>query len=208
MNKCIDCKIEICNKATRCKSCENKLRYIDPKNHPMYKDGQTCIDRINRCIDCNKIIDNRSTKCKSCTAKSKQGENSSGYKNGLWLKKNCIDCGKVIGRNINAKRCPSCARSGENNANWQGGLNEQGYYLFTNELKEEVRDRDNHTCQLCNIEEYKLEKKLDIHHIDYDKENSIMSNLISLCHKCNLKVNYNRDYWFAYFTYIMENIIL
>ena len=30
-------------------------------------------------------------------------------------------------------------------------------------------------------------------------------NLISTCGKCNRKANYNRDYWFAYFTYVMEN---
>jgi len=32
-------------------------------------------------------------------------------------------------------------------------------------------------------------------------------NLITLCRQCNTRVNFNRDYWFAYFTYIMENYI-
>jgi hypothetical protein len=37
---------------------------------------------------------------------------------------------------------------------------------------------------------------LDIHHIDYDKNNLQENNLISLCQKCHGKTNFNREYWF------------
>ena len=50
-----------------------------------------------------------------------------------------------------------------------------------------------HICQLC------LEHGNDVHHIDYDKNNNQESNLITLCHKCNLKINKNRVYWSNYF---------
>jgi len=42
--------------------------------------------------------------------------------------------------------------------------------------------------------------------IDYDKTNCNEKNLISLCGLCNRKANYNRDYWFAYYSYIIEEI--
>ena len=45
---------------------------------------------------------------------------------------------------------------------------------------------------------------LDVHHIDYNKMNINPKNLICLCHKCNLRANFRRDYWFAYFNYIIE----
>jgi len=31
--------------------------------------------------------------------------------------------------------------------------------------------------------------------IDYDKLNIKPKNLISLCHSCHMKTNYNREYW-------------
>jgi hypothetical protein len=95
---------------------------------------------------------------------------------------------------------------GKNSPNWQGGLSFFPYSLkFNGDLKRSIRERDNFTCQECGVEENKNQKKLSIHHIDYDKENCSESNLISLCKPCHSKTNGNRDYWFAYFTYIMEN---
>jgi len=78
---------------------------------------------------------------------------------------------------------------------------------FNTELKEQIRQRDSYTCKKCGIKQKNYYRKLDIHHIDYNKENCNEYNLISLCSKCNNKVNHNRDYWFAYFTYIIKEYI-
>jgi hypothetical protein len=43
-------------------------------------------------------------------------------------------------------------------------------------------------------------KKLDVHHIDYDKKNGDPRNLVSLCKSCHIKTNYNREYWIEYFS--------
>lgn len=85
--------------------------------------------------------------------------------------------------------------SGERNPNWRGGISFKPYCdKFNNKLKEIVRDRDNRTCQLCDKSETNNGRKLDVHHIHYDKPNC-EPDLISLCRRCNLKVNYNRDYY-------------
>jgi len=80
---------------------------------------------------------------------------------------------------------------------------------FNNILKRCIRKRDNYTCQKCyktqKQELITINKKLSIHHIDYNKFNCSEFNLITLCNKCNHTVNSNRDYWFAYFIYAMEN---
>jgi len=65
--------------------------------------------------------------------------------------------------------------------------------------KESIRKRDNYICQNCSmIEEEHLiviGTNLHIHHIDYDKENCNENNLITLCNSCNVRANFNRDYW-------------
>jgi hypothetical protein len=42
-------------------------------------------------------------------------------------------------------------------------------------------------------------KKLQIHHIDYNKKNNNLNNLISLCLSCHTKTGFNRSYWEKYF---------
>lgn len=42
-------------------------------------------------------------------------------------------------------------------------------------------------------------EQLNIHHIDYVKENSDPVNLISLCRSCNAKVNFGRENWTKFF---------
>ena len=91
--------------------------------------------------------------------------------------------------------------SGKNHHNWQNGISKEQYaFEFNNELKEKIRKRDNYTCQLCGkTQEEELKRKLTVHHMDYDKKNSIEENLITLCNSCNIIVNYNRDDWTIYF---------
>ena len=47
---------------------------------------------------------------------------------------------------------------------------------------------------LCEIQ--KDDKTiLHLHHIDYNKQNSIKNNLVFLCNSCHSKTNYNREYY-------------
>lgn len=95
---------------------------------------------------------------------------------------------------------------GEKHPRWRGGISNDEYSnQFNKELKELIRKRDNYTCQLCGVPECECLKKLSVHHIDYNKQNGLPSNLISLCHVCNPKVNSNQDYWTQYFTRRMKS---
>jgi len=83
---------------------------------------------------------------------------------------------------------------GEKNPRWLGGISFEPYcHKFNDGLKESIRERDNRTCQLCGIKEEEHFRKLDVHHIHYDKLNCD-PDLISLCMKCNQRVNAKRDY--------------
>ena len=92
---------------------------------------------------------------------------------------------------------------GEKNPHWNGGVSMEVYSLdWTEMLRISIRERDNHICQECGVHQDELDgwnKKLDVHHIDYDKKNCNPDNLIALCRNCHLKTNRNREYWIIYF---------
>ena len=91
-------------------------------------------------------------------------------------------------------------RKGKEHWNWQGGKTFEPYGLEFNEnLKEVIRNRDRRKCQICEKTELEERRKLSIHHIDYNKQNNNPNNLISLCERCHLKTNYNRNYWINFF---------
>lgn len=74
---------------------------------------------------------------------------------------------------------------------WKGGISYLPYSSdFTEQLKIKIKDRDFNTCQLCFSNE-----NLQIHHIDYDKQNSLENNLITLCSVCHGKTNWHRAFW-------------
>lgn len=96
---------------------------------------------------------------------------------------------------------------GDKAVQWLGGISFEPYgYEFNNTLREQIRIRDNYTCQLCGTPQNG--KKLSVHHIDYCKKNNYLSNLISLCpnkpNSCHSKTGHNRDYWMKYFTTILN----
>jgi DNA-binding XRE family transcriptional regulator len=96
-------------------------------------------------------------------------------------------------------RTLSETHSGEKNSSWKGGISFEPYCSkFNKRFKESIRDRDDYTCQLCGCEQLLGGRKLDVHHIHYDKENCA-PDVVALCRSCNINVNGNRDYWEQYF---------
>jgi len=92
----------------------------------------------------------------------------------------------------------SIRMSKENHPLWNNGKSYEPYPInFDKKLKNKIRERDNHTCQECNIKE--KNKSHDIHHIDYNKNNSKETNLILLCASCHTKTNFKRKDWILYF---------
>jgi len=166
---------------------------ISGKSNPNWKGGKT----VAHCVDCGKRISKYHKRCKSC---AKKGESSPNWKGGV-SKPVCLDCGKSI--LLGNERCSVCwykFNTGGNHPNWQGGTSNAPYpYEFNKKLKDLIRERDNYTCQVCDIKEKDFYRKLDIHHIDYDKDNLDPRNLISLCQSCHSRTNFKREYWQKYF---------
>ncbi len=81
----------------------------------------------------------------------------------------------------------------ENNNKWKGGKSFEPYPLdWSRTFKEQIRHRDKYTCQDCGCHQVECIRKLDIHHIDEDKSNLSLDNLISLCVKCHSRRHIKR----------------
>lgn len=92
-------------------------------------------------------------------------------------------------------------QSKENASNWQGGIDSQGYDgKFPKYLKKQIKERDKNTCQIC----HSTNKRLNVHHIDYNKHNNKKDNLITLCASCHGKTNFNREDWQELLEFYME----
>ena len=96
-------------------------------------------------------------------------------------------------------------RLGADNPRWCGGISFEPYSCAFNErLKEEIRKRDGYECQICGKSQKDNNQKLSVHHIDYDKENCDLNNLVTTCLSCNSKANVNRSRWLLLFTILRE----
>lgn len=89
--------------------------------------------------------------------------------------------------------------SGENHPNWLGGKS-FGIYCpkFNNKKKEEIRNKYNRCCIICdkpettNITKNGKQIKLSVHHIDYNKLQGCENHewrLVPLCISCHMKTN-------------------
>jgi hypothetical protein len=196
-----------------------KQRSYKGKKNPAYKDGRTL--KKHYCVLCNKneiYFYSKHQRCPDCYHKT-QIKTSKNYC--------CVDCGGLIS-SVTALygggRCNVCKSSGENNhmfgvrrfgkesPRYIDGRTEIKYpFIFNNKLKLKIRTRDDFTCQCCKLTEKESKNKfhevLHVHHIDYNKENCKETNLITLCRICNVKANSDRDYWFAYYTYLIKEYI-
>ena len=102
-----------------------------------------------------------------------------------------------------AKKRIGLACLGNKHWNWRGGLSFEPYTINWKEsLREAIRERDHHTCQICGKKQGDIAH--DVHHVDYNKKNCDPNNLITLCKCCHMKTNTNRQKWQLYFKLKME----
>ncbi len=99
----------------------------------------------------------------------------------------------------------SMYQQGVNKDKWKGFISFEPYDPnFNNKFKNLIRKRDNQICMLCLIHREKLNRALDVHHINYNKKLTIKENCISLCHSCHLKANGNRKHWTKFFQSLLS----
>lgn len=78
-------------------------------------------------------------------------------------------------------------RRGSSNSNWKGGKSFEIYPIEFTQIREAVLQRDHFRCAFCSSK-----NRVGVHHIDYDKHNNKIKNLITACGRCNSKLNGRR----------------
>jgi len=73
---------------------------------------------------------------------------------------------------------------GKSNYKWRGGVEQSYPKEFNNELKLVIKDRDNYICQICH-EKLSNNRRAQVHHIDGNRSNNELDNLILLCSSCH-----------------------
>lgn len=117
-----------------------------------------------------------------------------------WLRECGIEIRDRVERNTGEMnpRYGKVGKRGSDHWNWQGGLSKNAYcYLFNEAFKEKIRKLFNRKCFLCNMDEVENGRKLDVHHVNYDKDClcNIGCEFVPLCIRCHIKTNRNRQYW-------------
>lgn len=79
---------------------------------------------------------------------------------------------------------------GENNSQWRGGISPYPKE-WTRALRKSIRERDSQCCVLCKNTTEK--RALDVHHIDFTRNNNNPDNLVTLCRKCHKEVHQNHN---------------
>lgn len=94
---------------------------------------------------------------------------------------------------------------GNRASSWKGGVSFEPYCpKFNKEFKERVRKFFNYTCQLCGHVWQEGERKLAVHHVNYDKMqccNDVKPLFVPICAiGCHAKTNHNREFYESLFT--------
>jgi endogenous inhibitor of DNA gyrase (YacG/DUF329 family) len=131
----------------------------------------------------------------------------------------CIICGRATEkplaqymrnatkRFVCSKECFSTLMSGSSNPSWRNGKSFEPYTAsFTEALKEYIRNRDDGRCMVCYIKHEDGKKKFPVHHVDYDKSNCDVLNLITLCPSCHGKTTKDRQIWIQFFKQVIETL--
>lgn len=175
-----------------------KCPQLSGENHPMFGKKHTLEAR-------EKIIQRQRGRKQSPDLIAKRVAGRAGYKHSDEIKE------RIRQTNLETWSKPEIREktTGPNSPSWLGGKSFEPYPItWSFQLREMIRERDGRKCAKCGKNEKDNNgKRLDVHHIDYDKKNIESENLISLCISCHRKSNHNREEWKQYFLTLKQEIM-
>lgn len=159
------------------------------------------------CKDCGIVFDRRNckhlnrTRCDACRRAFYKKDKCYQWKGGQ-KEKSCLICNTIFKfypyREKKARFCSKKCMNRHKELNRKEPVEYHGG--FNKRLKELIRNRDNRECQLCGQKEFEKSKyRISVHHINYDKQDSDINNLTCLCARCNFNVEYDKEYYTAFF---------
>lgn len=210
-----ECRKNVRVKKYICAFCSTEFERADWR-HPETKKQYCCIEHCladkrtrtpKKCIACGKEfrIDagpKQYENAKYCSRECFDNRQKPGPQKVAW--RTCLACNKEFWTWVNKSqdkkycsyKCYWSSVTGENSPRYIDGQGQAPYPIeFNGQLRRSVRKRDNNICVLCKTPESCYNRALSVHHIDYDKTNNNMSNLLSMCRPCHSTTNTSRPYW-------------
>ena len=117
-------------------------------------------------------------------------------------------CGSITwthwNRGVGCSACAVINKIGAGNPNWKGGISYEPYCPIwkDKEYAESIKQRDGYKCMnpCCNSKD---PDDLTRHHINYDKKDCRLKNIITACRSCNGGANFDREFHEAWYKAIM-----
>jgi hypothetical protein len=199
------------NKVARfCKQCNTKFEV-----YPAWirkGGGKFCSYRCMGDFKIGKATYVRTPEQNAAMSQIKKAEDNT-VKRERFLSMNAAKKGKTLeelyGDKASGLRLLHKQRVGDKNSNWKGGKHRRNYPWLFFKLRPTVIARDGYVCMNCAMSDQTHRDKysqrgLTVHHIDYDKENNELSNLITLCIWCNCKANGRRLEWQKHYSALLS----
>lgn len=121
------------------------------------------------------------------------------YQTGLLVVRMCINCKELFMGGRNALYCPDCKLY-------------EYCYMFDEICRDNNRRKYNYKCFICDVSEKTTGRKLDVHHIDYNKNQGCDEKpewkLLPLCRSCHAKTNGSKEHqlmWEARLIYLRDD---
>jgi len=114
--------------------------------------------------------------------------------------KECDNCGikfiikydrqRFCSRDCSSYWLSNVRNKGENHPKYKGNIKQRySYPSIFYKIRKDIIKIHNGECLICG------NPASSVHHIDYDKENNYIDNLVLLCNRCHAKTNTNREEW-------------
>lgn len=178
-----------------CRSCASKSEYLSDKSIAKMSDAHKGIKNYNfgkEFTDEHKANLSAAHVGKKRTKESRANQSAS-------LK------GKYVG-----EKNPMFGRTGATNPAWLNGISFEPYCIkFNGEYKEHIRDLFSNECFLCSKSAKENGEALCVHHKDYNKQCSCDGTVcacVPLCRSCHTTTNYDRDFWQALITEMLQPV--
>lgn len=134
-------------------------------------------------------------------------------RDGSAVEKYCLVCGvrlerradEFSGNYLKRTTCSSqCRGRLISRTKLSGGPRQSPYHPRWRAIAKYVRQRDRYTCLECGAREDG--RAHDVHHIDYNKANNRLDNLMTLCVPCHRRTIHvkSRPYWIEYYQRLMR----
>lgn len=162
---------------------------------------------------------------------ARKGKSNANYKGGL-VERVCLECGDTFKvkqhvikdkkgkycspecyhKATKGKRNPSMGRNvkGANNPRWLNSISFEPYCMKCNKgYKDYIRNLFGNECFLCSKAEADNRRKLDVHHVNYNKDcgcDGAKCICVPLCIRCHRRTNGNRECWQALIMEILTPI--